>query len=239
MREVGELALQGRGGEPIDWRRTLASHGVATLPPNRIDSDAWTWHTTLPSDDGGSESLLISELRPGVATVLAERDHNSADAQRLLATCRQMLRLDDDLSRFYLVAAADPDIAWATTGAGRMLRSPTVFEDVIKTICTTNCSWSGTERMVAALVRHLGSPDGCGQHAFPSPGAMTKADPEFYREVARTGYRGPICRRWRARFSRAGWTWRTSLTPASPTPRPRRDSSPCLASDPTPPLTSC
>jgi N-glycosylase/DNA lyase len=163
---------------------------VATLPPNRIDSDAWTWHTTLPSDDGGSESLLISELRPGVATVLAERDHNSADAQRLLATCRQMLRLDDDLSRFYLVAAADPDIAWATTGAGRMLRSPTVFEDVIKTICTTNCSWSGTERMVAALVRHLGSPDGRGQHAFPSPGAMAKADPEFYREVARTGYRG-------------------------------------------------
>lgn len=189
-KEVGELALQGRGGEPIDWRRTLASHGVATLPPNRIDSDAWTWHTTLPSDDGGSESLLISELRPGVATVLAERDHNSADAQRLLATCRQMLRLDDDLSRFYLVAAADPDIAWATTGAGRMLRSPTVFEDVIKTICTTNCSWSGTERMVAALVRHLGSPDGRGQHAFPSPGAMAKADPEFYREVARTGYRG-------------------------------------------------
>ena len=53
-----------------------------------------------------------------------------------------VLRLDQDLSPFYLRAAEDPDLAWATRGAGRMLRSPTVFEDVVKTVCTTNCAWS-------------------------------------------------------------------------------------------------
>ena len=37
-----------------------------------------------------------------------------------------------------------------------MVRSPTVFEDVVKTICTTNTSWGGTTRMVNALVEHLG-----------------------------------------------------------------------------------
>ena len=35
-----ELELKGAGGEPVDLRRTIASHGVADLPPNEIDADA-------------------------------------------------------------------------------------------------------------------------------------------------------------------------------------------------------
>jgi N-glycosylase/DNA lyase len=105
-----------------------------------------------------------------------------------------MLRLDVDLSPFYALAAADDELAWATAGAGRMLRSPTVFEDVVKTICTTNCAWSGTVRMVSALVDHLGAEAPDGRRAFPSPTAMAEADESFYREVARAGYRGPYLR---------------------------------------------
>jgi 3-methyladenine DNA glycosylase/8-oxoguanine DNA glycosylase len=68
-----------------------------------------------------------------------------------------------------------------------------VFEDVVKTICTTNCTWSATERMVGALVRELGMP-AQGDHArraFPAPEAMAEADESFYTETARAGYRGP------------------------------------------------
>jgi N-glycosylase/DNA lyase len=68
-----------------------------------------------------------------------------------------------------------------------MLRSPTVFEDVVKTVCTTNTAWSGTVRMVTALVEHLG----IGGRTFPSPQAMAEAPEVFYADVARTGYRGP------------------------------------------------
>ena len=42
-----QLELVGAGGEPVDLRRTLASHGVADLPPNEIDEEAWTLTTTL------------------------------------------------------------------------------------------------------------------------------------------------------------------------------------------------
>jgi hypothetical protein len=42
-----------------------------------------------------------------------------------------MFRLDEDLSPFY--EALDEDLAWCAFGAGRMLRAPTVFEDVVKT----------------------------------------------------------------------------------------------------------
>ena len=66
-----------------------------------------------------------------------------------------------------------------TSGAGRMIRSPTVFEEVVKTICTTNCTWSATIRMVSALVEHLGEPapgatDRPLGHAFPTPEAMAR-----------------------------------------------------------------
>jgi N-glycosylase/DNA lyase len=76
-----------------------------------------------------------------------------------------------------------------------MLQSPTVFEDVVKTICTTNCSWALTMRMVNALVTELGEPaiggDGPLTNAFPSAAAMAERPERFYRDVVRAGYRAP------------------------------------------------
>ena len=110
---------------------------------------------------------------------------------------RHILALDRDLSGFYAVAAEDPDLSWATAGAGRMIRSATVFEEIVKTICTTNCSWALTTKMVNALVENLGEravgalPTGAAGRTFPSPEAMAAATPDFYRDVVRAGYRGP------------------------------------------------
>jgi N-glycosylase/DNA lyase len=178
---MAEIELVGAGGEPVDFKRTLASHGVADLLPNRLDEAKWTLETTL--DIGGrAHRVLITDGRPGHARVNG--------AKRTLPVVRHMLRLDEDLSRFYAMIEDDADLAWAAQGAGRMLRSPTVFEDVIKTVCTTNCAWSGTVRMVTALVEHLGI-DG---RTFPSPPAMAEAPEDFYKDVARAGYRGPYLR---------------------------------------------
>jgi N-glycosylase/DNA lyase len=134
----------------------------------------------------GKRGHAAVDLLGGAARV-RERD-------RLLGTVRHMLRLDDDLSTFYAVAAEDDDLAWAASGAGRMLRSPTVFEDVVKTVCTTNCSWALTTKMTTALVEHLGDPAPDGRRAFPSAEAMAAADEAFYREIARSGYRAPYLR---------------------------------------------
>jgi N-glycosylase/DNA lyase len=75
-----------------------------------------------------------------------------------------------------------------------MLRSPTVFEDVVKTICTTNCAWSATVRMATALVSELGIEAPDGRRTFPTPAAMAEAGEDFYRDVVRAGYRGPYLR---------------------------------------------
>ena len=53
--------------------------------------------------------------------------------QRLTETVAHMFRLDEDLSGFYTLVREDADLSWCALGAGRMLRAPTVFEDVVKT----------------------------------------------------------------------------------------------------------
>jgi len=69
------------------------------------------------------------------------------------------------------------------------LRAPTVFEDIVKTICTTNCSWALTQSMVTNLVGELGSPFKNNSGAFPTPGQMAVVSESFYRKKIRSGYR--------------------------------------------------
>ena len=196
-----ELELVGAGGEPVDLVRTLNSHGFADLPPLRPAPDHRSMEITLAVRRGRPRTVRIEPAmrRAARITVLGPRVSAGALAE-LERAVEHSLRLDADLSDFYAAAADDPDLAWVTTGAGRMLRSATVFEDVVKTICTTNCAWSATVRMVTALVEHLGerapgaTADGPLGRAFPSPGAMATADEAFYKEVVRAGYRGAYLR---------------------------------------------
>jgi hypothetical protein len=44
---VAELPLRGRGGEPVDFGRTIVSHGVAELAPNRLDFEARALESTV------------------------------------------------------------------------------------------------------------------------------------------------------------------------------------------------
>jgi N-glycosylase/DNA lyase len=107
----------------------------------------------------------------------------------LNGSVRRILNLDEDLSEFYALVANDPGLSWAVAGAGRMLRTPTVFEAVVKTITTTNVAWSATVRMVSALVEQLGEAAPTGARAFPTAEAMASVPERFFREVVRAGYR--------------------------------------------------
>ncbi|MGZ8635883.1 MAG: DNA-3-methyladenine glycosylase family protein [Actinomycetota bacterium] len=192
-----ELRLVGAGSEPVDLVRTLNSHGFVDLAPMRPDPDYRATELTLRTRRGLPRRVRVEAGRSGRATVTVLGPRASdAVADELLEGVRHVLRLDADLSAFYAAAASDPALSWVTAGAGRMVRSPTVFEDVVKTICTTNCAWSATVRMVHAIVQHLGEPaagapaDGPWGRAFPTPDAMAEAGESFYRDVARAGYRG-------------------------------------------------
>jgi 3-methyladenine DNA glycosylase/8-oxoguanine DNA glycosylase len=192
-----ELRLRGPGGEPVDLWRTLVSHGFAELAPMSLDEAARTLELTLRIPRGRPRRIRIRAGRRDRARIEllgGAASDGVSDAVERGAT--HVLRLDQDLSSFYAVAADDPDLAWAALGAGRMLRSPTVWEDLVKTLCTTNCSWGLTTKMVHTLVRELGEPAvGFAReplaNAFPTSLAMAERDERFYRDVVRSGYRAP------------------------------------------------
>lgn len=199
--DVMEFPLVGPGGEAVDLWRTFISHGYTSLPPMRLDKPTRALEVTLPVPGGRPRTVRIASGRPGYGTIWIMGAPGGHRVRATVATMvRHILHLEEDLSGFYTLVQHDPVLSWAARGAGRMVRSPTLFEDVVKTVCTTNCAWSATERMVGALVEHLGerapgAPSlGWAGRVFPSPAAMADAGEKFYRSVARAGYRGKYLR---------------------------------------------
>jgi 3-methyladenine DNA glycosylase/8-oxoguanine DNA glycosylase len=175
------MPLRGAGGEPISFARTIRSHGCAQLAPASLHDEPLRYRRTLRL---GSRVVGITlGERNGKLIAQASRPLGRADAARVERIVRAMFRMDDDLSPFYAQVAGDERLAWAAAGAGRMLASPTVFEDVVKTICTTNCTWAGTIRMTDALAV-------LGGGAFPEPALLASTPAAWFADVAKMGYRG-------------------------------------------------
>ena len=173
----------------FNFKRTMISHGWSELLPFEFDRDNWT--LTRVIDLGNTTPVLVKisgtkrELRINTTARL-----NKGATEKIVRDVRHMFRLDDDMSSFYRTMSGDPEFSWiADQGAGRMLRSPTVFEDLVKMICTTNCSWALTEKMVTGLVESLGRESKDGRRTFPTPEAMALMPLKFYVNEVRAGYR--------------------------------------------------
>jgi 3-methyladenine DNA glycosylase/8-oxoguanine DNA glycosylase len=130
---AAELALRGAGGEPVDFARTIVSHGVAELPPNRVDLEARTLETTLPVPRGARTVRISADGATLRIDIVAGTFH-----KQLAETVAHMFRLDEDLSRFYELVSNDGELSWCALGAGRMLRAPTVFGMNVQFVFTTS-----------------------------------------------------------------------------------------------------
>ena len=173
----------------FSFKRTVISHGWCELLPYEIDRDGWALTRTLDLADGAPVTIVITATKREVRIKPTSRLGKKAAAQ-VLRDVRHMLRLDDDMGDFYRAMKANPDFEWVSDqGAGRLLRAPTVFEDLVKMMCTTNCSWALTKNMVKGLVENLGRESHGGQRTFPTPEAMALMPLKFYMNEVRAGYR--------------------------------------------------
>ena len=173
----------------FSFKRTVVSHGWCELLPFQIDQQKWQLTRTLDLEDAKPVTITISATKRALAINTSRRLSQTA-TKKVVAEVRHMLRLDDNIADFYRLMAADDNFNWIPTqGAGRLLRSPTVFEDLVKMICTTNCSWALTQKMVTGLVENLGRESSNGQRTFPTPEAMALMPLKFYVNEVRAGYR--------------------------------------------------
>ncbi|MGH9971301.1 MAG: DNA-3-methyladenine glycosylase family protein [Pyrinomonadaceae bacterium] len=202
----------------FSFKRTIISHGWCELLPFEIDRDKWTLTRTLDVGDGPPATVLITATQRSLRLEVSRRLGKKATT-KVLRDVRHMLRLDDDLSSFYRAVKANPDFAWVShQGAGRLLRSPTVFEDLVKMICTTNCSWALTDKMVTGLVQNLGRKSADGRRTFPSPEAMALMPSRFYVNEVRAGYRAAYLKELADRVASGSLNpeeWLTSKLPTA------------------------
>ena len=173
----------------FSFKRTIISHGWCELLPFEIDRERWTLTRALDLHEGAPVTVVISATKRALQ-IRTSRQLGKRTTEKVSRDVRHMMRLDDDLTSFYRAMKANPNFEWVSDqGAGRLLRSPTVFEDLVKMICTTNCSWALTHKMVTGLVQGLGRETHDGRRTFPTPEAMALMPEKFYVNEVRAGYR--------------------------------------------------
>ena len=184
---------------PFSLDLTVRSHGFYDLAPWTYDPERQLLARPLRLATGRVVDIEVAP-RAGDGAGLALRVTaagrlSAAEGREARAQVRTYLALDEDLASFHAKLRALPALAWAAErGAGRLLRSPTVFEDAVKTLCTTNCSWALTRAMTRNLVELLGEPSPCGGRTFPTSEAMAAQPESFFRERVRAGYRAGALR---------------------------------------------
>jgi N-glycosylase/DNA lyase len=177
----------------FNFWRTAYSHGWCDLPPFDFDIEKKELNRLFMLDDGALADCTMTGADHSIRIVTRSNGRLSvvqrASVLRQVGTC---LRLDEDLSEFHRIARRHPQYRWmATTGTGRMLRAPTVFEDVVKMICTTNCTWALTKLMVTNLVQLLGNKFDNSTQSFPSPDVIAGTTEKQLRSEIKAGYRSP------------------------------------------------
>jgi 3-methyladenine DNA glycosylase/8-oxoguanine DNA glycosylase len=173
---------------------TVLSHGWCVLPPFSYDEETQALGRVQRLSDGTIARLTIPRGQDDstVQADVAGAGYFMSDAQmgEIRRVVARIFGFDQDVERFYAHARGLPGYDWMErAGVGRMLVSPTVWEDLAKTLLTTNTTWSMTKGMVNCLAA-LGEADSGGDPTFPTPEQVAALTPEALNEQVRAGYRG-------------------------------------------------
>ena len=178
--------------EPFRLWSTAWISGWGDLAPFYVDVENRALTRILNLTSGDAVKSLWRQVGGSKVEVRVEsaRKLRSDDVTDVKAQVSSCLRLDEDYTEFYALCSSNQRFRWVRRlAAGRLLRAPTVFEDVVKTICTTNCSWAFSKIMSSNLCRALGAAFDPGLHAFPTAAEMARTTASRLRRDARTGYR--------------------------------------------------
>lgn len=192
-----KFALPAR--KPFNFSSVVNSHGWRQLAPFSFEENTVMLGYALRLSNGRVIELKMRGAKDGVSVEtekLNQKEQNEA-ANAVI----WMFGLDMDFSGFYNASGAEPKLAHVKKQAlGRVLRSPTLFEDVIKTILTTNTLWGATKNMTRKLVEEFGASASTasppplsakGNKSFPTPDSIAASNPEYIKEKIRVGYRAP------------------------------------------------
>lgn len=178
-------------GPDFNFEAVIHSHGWVQMPPFHYDGQRLTRVHQLP--DGRIIRIIVQPTgntsRESFLLVDAEGPVFPTDSAEIATAVERILALRWDMAAFYDLLRAEGGYDWVMEArAGRLLRAPTVWEDMVKTLLTTNTTWMQTKAMVNRLMT-LGDESPFG-HAFPRPEQIAALDVETLTAHVKAGYRG-------------------------------------------------
>ena len=187
---------------PFKFLSVVNSHGWRQLAPFSYNELTNTLSYILRLSTGRVIELKFHDAIDGVTVETEKLD--KLEKKEVVHIVTWMFGLDMSFSSFYTALRGEPKLVRAKKLAlGRLLRAPTLFEDVVKTILTTNTLWMTTRNMSRKLVDEFGfalsggsSPSQPVDEAqnfksFPRPEAIAASTPNYIKEKIRVGYRAP------------------------------------------------
>ncbi len=173
--------------EDFELARDVCSYGYFLVAPNSWDVKARAFSRTLEFERLPVRVRITQPRGAGSALVAAfSRTLSSPTRARATQQLSRMLRLDESAGEIGEFHRVDP--RWRRSGRGRLFRSPTLFEDIIKTITSCNVTWPGTLAMNRRLCEVLGVGKD-GEQGFPSVRTLAGTRAVTLRARCRTGYR--------------------------------------------------
>jgi len=179
---------------PFSLYSVIHSHGWFQLLPCEILDDGQALAYTMQLAAGKVTRFEISAV-DNLIQISTSDDLQADEEEEVRKSVYWMLSMDSNLEGFYEAAKDEPRLQKAVQkAAGRILRSSSLFEDVVKTILTTNTLWNATKSMARKLVSSYGAahPHDPNLHAFPKPEAVAAVPEEELKETVRVGYRAPF-----------------------------------------------
>lgn len=160
------------------FAQTVCSYGYFMLAPNHWNPDEQALYRLERTSDHRLAQLRIRMTRRDRLTINANLKLTRDEAHAIKQGVARMLRLNEQLPGW---SKAHPKAH--REGFGRIFRSPTFFEDAVKTITGCNTAWSNTTTMNRLLCAHF------GQGAFPTPHQLADVDPADLKAKTKVGYR--------------------------------------------------
>lgn len=191
------LKLQAPAG--FDLKTAVCSYGYYQLAPNQ-----WHNNTGSESSTGASSAVAkqhaagcltrplrlpdntvvqiqIRQKQTGLIAVECDTTVPRQYHREIKHQVSRMLRMDECFKAFHQIHKPAKRRNFAC-----IFRSPTLFEDVVKTITSCNMSWGGTKKMNEMLCTHVGKGGD-----FPTPAELARWKADKLAEVCRVGYRAP------------------------------------------------
>ncbi len=177
-----------------DLRTTCNAHGWIELAPFVWNEESGTLGATVSVNDSAVDIIIEQQKSNIIAHTYSYQQLTGKHLNEIQSLVKRILDLEVNNSKLREIAVEN-GIEYSSlieNGAGRILHSPTLWEDAAKTLFTTNCSWALTKKISDEICSSLStSTSPLGSYFFPSPEKVATLTESELRNSVPIGYRAP------------------------------------------------